>query len=322
MEKIPRKKVSIVVPVYRSEGILPNLVDTVERILLSDARYDVELILVNDCSPDHSWTTIHRLARDRPWLKGLNLRKNSGQHNAILAGIKRSSGDYIITMDDDLQHDPGDIPALIEALGDDYDVCYATFRSKRHAAWKRLGSAFNDRIANILLGKPKGLYLSPFKAFSRPIAREIADFTGPHVYIDGLILSSTSRITTVQTEHHKRLEGQSGYNLRKSISLWLKMATNFSVTPLRAASILGLTFALIGFLLAIGLVIQKFTLNVMPIGWSSLIVTLLFIGGIQLAALGIIGEYVGRILLHVNGRPQTVVAHTLNFDADDRRKDT
>ncbi|UYB51728.1 glycosyltransferase family 2 protein [Xanthomonas sp. AM6] len=307
-------ELSIVIPVYRSATILPVLADRIEQALGTAFHDNFEVILVNDCSPDDSWEVLLRLAADRPWWKVVNLRKNAGQHNAILVGLRLSSGRRVVTMDDDLQHSPEDIPLLLGALNQKVDVCYAKFRSKQHPLWKRAGSAFNDAVANRLLGKPPGLYLSPFKAMVGGIRDEVIKFTGPHVYLDGLILSATNRLTTITLDHHQRADGQSGYSLRKSISLWLKMATSFSLLPLRLASMSGLMFAALGFLLALAFVIQRFTLNAMPVGWSSLIVSALIMGGIQLMALGIIGEYLGRVLLHVNGNPQAVVESTRNFD--------
>ncbi|MFA6230636.1 MAG: glycosyltransferase family 2 protein [Rhodanobacter sp.] len=307
---------SVVIPVYGSSGILASLAKRLEKVLRASYGDAFEVILVNDFSPDNSWQIIQELCKSRPWLKAINLRKNSGQHNAIMAGLRRASGRYIVTMDDDLQHSPSDIPLLVSQLGEEFDVCYSRFRSKKHALWKRLGSRFNDIVASQLLAKPKGLYLSPFKAMVRGVRDEVIRFTGPHVYLDGLILSTTSRISSVEVDHHTRPDGRSGYSLRKSISLWLKMATNFSITPLRMASLLGLIFSGFGFVAAIAFVIQRFTINAMPVGWSSIIVSVLILGGIQLLALGIIGEYVGRVLLHVNGRPQAVVESTVNFTSN------
>jgi len=306
-------ELSIVIPVYGSELILPRLAQRLEEVLTPLYGEGFEVILINDCSPDNSYDVMRKLAAIYPWWKVINLRKNAGQHNAIMAGLRLASGKVVVTMDDDLQHAPDDIPTLIAALNEGSDVCYASFHVKQHALWKRLGSSFNDLVANRLLGKPKGLYLSPFKAMVAGVKDEVVRFSGPHVYLDGLILSSTSRITSVKVDHHARADGASGYSLKKSISLWLKMATSFSLLPLRLASLMGMAFSMVGIVLAIAFIVQRFTVNAMPVGWSSLMVSALFLGGVQLMALGIIGEYVGRVLLHVNGRPQTVVESTTNF---------
>jgi len=306
--------VSVVVPVYGSARILPSLVESLEPVLREAAGDAFEVILVHDDGPDDSWSVIRSLAQSRPWLRGLDLSRNAGQHNAIMAGLRFAGGDVLVTMDDDLQHDPQDIPRLIECLEAGSDVCYVQFKSRRHAAWKRLGSRFNDLVARWLLRKPAGLYLSPYRAFRKHVRDEVLRYCGPFVYLDGLILQSTARVSVIHGEHHTRRDGKSGYSLRKSISLWLQMATSFSVAPLRLASMAGIFFSLVGFLLAAALVIQKAINPATPVGWTSLIVAILIVGGIQLLALGVIGEYVGRVLLNVANRPQFVAREFLNLD--------
>lgn len=303
---------SIVIPVYGSERALPELVAQISRMSdsLDDVRDNYEVILVCDSSPDNSWRVIQSLSEKYPQVHGILLRMNAGQHNALMAGFAQAKGEIIVTMDDDLQHSPADIPILLLEVKQGYDVAYARFKKRKHASWKIMGSRLNDLVAGYLMQKPKGLYLSPFRAMKAAIRNEILRYCGPYVYVDGLILTVTRNIATVDVDHHDRYAGNSGYSFRKSVSLWLKMATSFSIVPLRITSFLGLFFSGLGFLLAILLVIQKFTLNLMPIGWSSLIVTVLIIGGVQLLALGMLGEYLGRVLLTINLRPQYVVAET------------
>ncbi|MGO4267850.1 MULTISPECIES: glycosyltransferase family 2 protein [unclassified Stenotrophomonas] len=305
---------SIVVPAYRSEKTLPALVAAIDAAI--GGRYSLELILVNDRSPDGSWKVASELARTHSWVRALNLRKNVGQHMAIFAGLRECRGRVIVTMDDDLQHAPSDIPTLVEALDDDHDVCYGSFLGRKHAAWKILGSHFNDRVATWLLEKPKGLYLSPFKAMKRGVRNEVVQFRGPAIYLDGLILSATSRVTTRTVGHHAREDGTSGYSLKKSISLWLKMATSFSVAPLRMASLTGMTISAAGFLFAAIIVIHKLLDPGVAVGWSSLIVAILIMGGVQLLALGAIGEYVGRILLNFTTPTQYSIAERVDSTVD------
>jgi len=306
---------SFVIPVYGSEKVLPELVARVDDVMetLPLARRNYEIIFVCDCSPDHSWQVIEQLSAKHAWVRGILLRMNAGQHNALMAGFAQARGQIVMTMDDDLQHSPSDIPALLEELGRGRDVVYARFKNRQHAAWKVWGSRLNDKVAGYLMKKPKGLYLSPFRAMKAAIVRDILRYNGPYVYVDGLVLSVTRNIGTVDVEHHDRFAGDSGYSLKKSISLWLKMATNFSIVPLRLTSFAGLAMAGIGFVLAVLLIIQKFTIDAMPIGWSSLIVTFLIIGGVQLVALGMLGEYLGRVLLTLNSRPQYVIGETVGL---------
>jgi len=311
-----RPYLSFVIPVYGSEQVLPELVARLHEVLektLPPARRSYEVIFVCDCSPDRSWQVIETLSAQYPWVRGIALRINAGQHNALMAGFAQARGEVVMTMDDDLQHAPADIPLLLAELDAGRDVVYARFKSRQHAAWKILGSRLNDKVAGYLMNKPAGLYLSPFRAMRGAVVRDILRYRGPYVYVDGLLLSVTRNIGMVDVEHHARYAGDSGYSLRKSISLWLKMATNFSIVPLRLTSFAGLFIAGLGFLLAILLVIQKFTLDRMPIGWSSLIVTMLIIGGAQLVALGMLGEYLGRVLLTLNLRPQYVVGATVGL---------
>lgn len=306
-------KLSVVIPVYGSASILPSLVSNLEAALLEAVGEDsFELILVHDCGPDQAWSQITELAETRPWLLGLNLARNVGQHNALMAGLNLAAGEYVITMDDDLQHDPADISRLLAALSPEVDLCYVEFESRWHAAWKRLGSRFNSIVAGMLLDKPKGLYLSPFRGMRRNVVEAVIRYDGPFVYLDGLLLQSTSRITTIRAQHHQRSNGTSGYSFHKSVSLWLKMATSFSVAPLRLISVAGVLGSALGFVLAVVILVKKLLDPSMAIGWPSLIITVLMLGSMQLLALGAIGEYIGRVLLTINRKPQYLVRDTVN----------
>ncbi len=315
----PRPEVSIVVPVYRSESILPHLV---EQVGASMQRADVagrfELILVNDASPDDSWNVIRDLAARFDFVRGICLMRNFGQHNATMAGLNHARGEVVVIMDDDLQHPPQTILQLVDAVRGDFDVCYTTYVGRQHAAWKKLGSWFNDRVASFLLNKPRGLYLSSFKALHRRVVREIVRYEGPYAYIDGLILDVTRRITTVPIQHQKRLDGEGNYNLRRSVSLLLKMATSFSITPLRFASAAGAVLALIAGIGLISVIVDKLRHPETPAGWASLVAITLFLGGLQLLFLGVIGEYLGRAYLKLNRKPQFAVRECVGGDDADR----
>lgn len=308
----PRPNLSVVIPVYGSESVLPELVsqlrESLDRIDSLGGSYEV--VFVCDCSPDHSWREIKALASQYPWVRGISLRMNAGQHNAVMAGFSHARGASVVTMDDDLQHSPADIAALLAELEQGRDVVYARFKARKHVWWKIAGSRLNDWVAGYLLQKPQGLYLSPFRALRAGIVADVLRYTGPYAYVDGLILSVTRNIGSIDVDHHDRFAGNSAYSLRKSISLWLKMATSFSIVPLRLTSFAGLCFAGLGFVLAMAFVVQKFTIDKMPDGWSSLMVAILILGGVQLLALGMLGEYLGRVLLTLNSRPQFVIGET------------
>src|SRR4051812_7084878 len=232
---------SVVIPVYRSEDCLPALVSAIEQALVSAGR-TYEVVLVNDCSPDQSWKVIRALCRDHANIIGVDLRRNFGQDNAILTGLRLARGRFVAIMDDDLQHDPADLPALLAKLedGDAADVVYADFRVKRQAAWKNLGSWFNGKVAEWVLDKPRGIYLSPYKVMRREVAELICRYDGPDPYVDGLLFQVTSRFAHVPVEHHDRHAGRGNYNLGRSIAVWARLATGFSVRPLRLVTWFGL----------------------------------------------------------------------------------
>ena len=312
-------ELSVVVPVYMSAECLPELARRFhDAVAHRFAAY--ELILVNDGSPDISWQVISSLAAAYPFVVGLNLRKNVGQDNAIMAGLHYATGDVVVIMDDDLQHDPSDIALLCRPLGEGFDVVYAAFEQKRQALWKNLGSWFNDRVAVIVLGKPTDVYMSPYKAIRKEVVQEIVKYDGPFTYVDGIIFNITSHITQVPVEHHTRFAGRSNYSLIRSIRVWLKLATGFSVIPLRIAMFTGGAISLLALLMALFFVVQALVLDRIPEGYPSLVVTLSFLGGIQLMALGAVGEYVGRIFLTQNRTSQFTVKAVARSSADRRHE--
>lgn len=303
--------VSVVVPVYRSAMILPHLVQEVSETMQSLGLEDnFELILVNDFSPDDSWAVICQLAAQNSCVKGITLRRNFGQHNATMAGLNQARGDRVIIMDDDLQHSPRYIGTLLEALDGGYDVCYTRYLNRQHELWKKAGSKFNDWVATYVLDKPKGLYLSSFKALDAGVVKEIIRYDGPYAYVDGLILDVTRSITSVDIEHKARHEGNGNYNLRRSLSLWLKMATSFSVLPLRAAMLVGFGLSLLSLIFLVVVIAQKILHPETQAGWASLIAAVLFIGGVQTFCIGMVGEYLGRAYLKLNRKPQFAIRTT------------
>ncbi|MEZ4959436.1 MAG: glycosyltransferase family 2 protein [Saprospiraceae bacterium] len=289
--------ISIVIPVYNSEGILAELNAQVRKAL---AGFPYELILVDDRSRDQSWKAIQQLAQQDEHVLGIRLRKNSGQDNALMAGMRAARGNYVVIMDDDLQHSPFDILKLHEACGE-YDVCFAKFTTKKQAAWKNLGSWLNGKVAEKLIDKPPHIYLSPFKIIKKDVVGEIIKYNGPYPYIDGLLFMVTAHVTQLEgITHYRRHEGRSNYNLWRSIKVFLKLATNFSIVPLRLATVLGFASAILSFLLSVGFFIEYLLSDRSPEGWTSLMLITLFLGGVVLIAIGIMGEYVGRVFLYMN----------------------
>jgi undecaprenyl-phosphate 4-deoxy-4-formamido-L-arabinose transferase len=303
-------RLSIVIPVYRGEKTVGRLVR--ELTAAFGHLYRLEIVLVNDGSPDDSASVCRTLAQELPAVKFLNLSRNFSEHNAVMAGLNYATGEYVVIMDDDFQNPPEEVVKLVNEIDQGFDVVFSYYDDKKHHFVRNVGSAFNNLVASLLIGKPPGLYLSSFKAISRFVVGELVKYDGPYPYIDGLILRFTRHYSRVKVRHDARAEGKSGYTIRKLVALWLNMFTNFSILPLRLASMLGLVCAGIGLVLAVAFVVEKLTNPYMPTGWASLIVSLFLIGGVQLFALGMIGEYLGRLYLKDNGSPQFVVKEAIN----------
>jgi polyisoprenyl-phosphate glycosyltransferase len=302
---------SIVIPVYNSAKIISELCNQI-----SDAMngFEFEVVLVDDKSKDNSWDEIITVSSNSNLFMGISLAKNFGQHSAIMAGLSSTKGDYVIIMDDDLQHSPYDIPTLIKSIKEN-QVCFADLSNDlKQSWWKNVGSYFNSIQSEYIGEKPKGIYMSSFKILSRLVVESILEYKGPYPYIDGLICRTTSSINQVQIEHHKRFAGKGNYNLYRSISVFLKHTTGFSIFPLRLASIIGVILSLSGFFLGLYYIYQYFVIKDAPLGWTSLIVLELFIGGVVLFSLGIIGEYIGRIYLTTNKKPQFVIGRISNHN--------
>ena len=296
--------ISIVIPVYNSEFSIGILVD--KLVLELRHKYNLEIVLINDNSQDNSEKVcISLYEKYNKVVCFYSLSKNVGEHNAVMAGLNNASGEYVVIMDDDFQNPISEVDKLIAfSIDNEYDVVYPYYENKKHSLLRNLGSRFNDKMANVMLKKPKDLYLSSFKILTQYLVSEIIKYDLPFPYIDGLILRVTNNIGTIEVKHNKRKSGQSGYTFKKLISLWLNMFTNFSILPLRISIIIGFIFAVIGFLIGIQTIIEKYFNPGIPIGYPSIIIIIAIFSGIQLIAIGMIGEYLGRIFLSQNKKPQ------------------
>jgi undecaprenyl-phosphate 4-deoxy-4-formamido-L-arabinose transferase len=303
--------ISIVVPVYNSENCLEQLNNQIS-LALQNTSY--ELILVNDKSRDRSWEKIVALSQTNGKIKGVSLKKNSGQDNAIMAGLSQAKGEFVVIMDDDLQHAPSDIFKLYQKCKEGYDICYSHFADKKQSLWKNAGSFLNGYLAELFLKKPKGLYLSPFKILTQSLVREIIQYKGPFPYIDGIILSVTSNITHVELTHHKRHRGSGNYNIFRSVSVFLRHITGYSLYPLRLAAVIGILSASLSFLLGGAFLIDYLTNDKHVEGWITLVLLIVFFNGLILMCVGLIGEYIGRIYLTVTAKPQYVIDKLLIQD--------
>ncbi|MCC7283243.1 MAG: glycosyltransferase family 2 protein [Acetobacteraceae bacterium] len=312
----PRPGLSIVVPVYRGAATVGRLVEALSGLAVEGG---LEIVLVNDGSPDNSGEVCRALVATA--LVPVTLvehARNYGEHNAVMTGLRHARGAFIITMDDDLQNPPAEVVKLYDHTRlSGLDVVYTRYAEKRHEGWRNLGSRFANKVADWLLDKPKGLYLSSFRCMSRMVAQAITRYRGPYPYVDGLIMQVTQRIGSIEVAHLPRAEGRSNYNLRRLVRLWLNLATNFSLLPLRLAVIMGAAMAAVGTLGA-AIVISEALFREPPPGWASTMVVTLLVAGVQFVMLGIVGEYVGRVFLTANRKPQGVVREVLGprRDAD------
>lgn len=306
-------EISIVIPVYNSSSIIDELHKRISQVL----TIPFEIIFVNDCSKDDSWKKIVALCKINSGITGINLRKNSGQDNALLAGLRIAKGNYCVIMDDDLQHDPGDIIQLYNVCKQGYDVCFANFTARKQSIIKNAGSAATGKVAEMLVSKPKGIYLSPFKVINQSTVKEIAKFAGPYPYIDGIILTITSNLTQVDVEHWVRHTGKSNYTFSRSVSVFMKLFTGFSVVPLRIATVSGFIATMVGFLLSLKYLYDYFIAKNYIEGWTTVVVLIIFFGGLILATLGIIGEYIGRMYLTLNNKPQYSISEIVRSNTDE-----
>ncbi len=303
------KKLSFVIPCYRSEHTILSVVDEIEETVRTRSGYEYEIILVNDGSPDDVWGVIKDRAEKDSHITGINLSRNFGQHRALMAGYRHCSGEYIISLDDDGQTPVFELYHLLDKLEEGYDVVYGSY-PKQHQSWfRRLGSDFakltSDYIFGMESGPNKG---SSFYIMRKFICDEVIHYRHPYPYFGGLILRASNRIGFVLMEQRERMSGVSGYTLSSLISYWLNCFTSFSVKPLRIGTYCGFILSLLGFILAVVTIIRKlFITPDMVAGWSSIISAILLIGGMILFMLGLIGEYIGRIYICINEPPQYVV---------------
>ncbi|MFA5057759.1 MAG: glycosyltransferase family 2 protein [Opitutaceae bacterium] len=297
---------SFVIPLYNSAGTIRPLVREIEALRIEGG---LEIILVNDGSRDGTWAACQELLREaKVPVTIVNHSRNYGEHNAVLTGYRQARGAYVVNLDDDGQNPPAEAVRLWEhARSRGLDAVFGHYARKEHSAWRNLGSRFTNRVTDWVLDKPRGFYLSSFRCVSALVARTAAEHTGPFPYIDGLILQVTQNLGSLEVRHETRQAGHSGYTLRRLLRLWLSTFVNFSVMPLRLATVLGFVMAVLG-LAGLGVVVYWRLTNRGPaFGWGSLMAALLIFSGTQLVILGLLGEYVGRMFLAVNRRPQSVV---------------
>ena len=303
------KKLSFVIPCYRSENTIKIVVDEITKTVATREGFDYEIILVNDCSPDNVWNSICKLVEADDNIVGINLAKNFGQHSALLAGYHQCTGDYVISLDDDGQTPADELYKLVDKLEEGFDLVYASYGETHQNIIRRMGSKFakamSDYMFDIKGDKNQG---SSYYIARKFVIDEMIKYHNPYPYMGGLVLRVTRNIGFVFVTHRDRMEGRSGYSFKGLVNLWLNGFTAFSVKPLRIGSYIGVFFAMMGFIYAIITIIRKiFITPEMNAGWSSTISAILIVGGVIMLMLGLIGEYVGRIYICINDSPQFVI---------------
>ncbi len=303
--------ISIIVPVYNSSDSLKILYDRITNVF-SNLDYDFELIMVDDKSPNSEvWATMMELAEQNMNVKILQFTRNFGQQAATLCGIAHSKGDYIITMDDDLQHRPEDIPNLLLEKG--HDIVIGEFTKKKHSLFKVMTSRLKGYFDYLIIGKPKHIQLSPFRLMNRIVADGIQEIRTAYPFIPALLFYVSKDVVSVRVTHDKRFEGKSNYSYWKMIKLFSNLIINNSHLMLKVIGHIGLLVSSLSFIFAIIVIIRKLLYDINIVGWASNIVILLFLGGLILFTLGIIGEYLSRIIVGMERKPTYLIRHKKNL---------
>ena len=305
-------KVSFVIPCYRSEHTLPAVVNEIEETMNALKRYEYEIVLVNDCSPDGTAAVIKQMCEEKSFIHGISFSRNFGQHAALMAGLRASTGNYVICLDDDGQTPANEAPRLLEKIEEGFDAVYARYAHKQHSGFRNFGSKVNDLMTRMMLGKPKDLVVSSYFAVRRFIVDDMIRYEYSYPYVIGLVLRSTKNITNVDVNHREREIGKSGYTLSKLLGLWFNGFTAFSIKPLRIATCIGVISAVAGFLYGIYTIVKKFVLPDVAVGFSALMSAIVFFCGMILLMLGLLGEYIGRMYICMNNSPQYVIRDRWN----------
>ncbi len=313
------RSVSFVIPCYRSEVTLPGVVREIQETMDRLKGYTYEIVLVNDCSPDGTYDVIKRLCRENENITGIDLAKNFGQHSALMAGFRYTKGEIVVCLDDDGQTPANEVGKLLSGIVEGADAVYAKYDQKHHSLFRNWGSHVNELMTRVMLGKPKELYISSYFAARRFVVDEIIRYEYAYPYVIGLVLRTTKNIVNVEVEHRDRQAGVSGYTLGKLLGLWFNGFTAFSIKPLRIATVTGAGCAALGFLYGIYTIIKKIFINPpgLVTGFSALMSVLVFMGGMLMLMLGLVGEYIGRTYISMNNSPQYVIREVSAGDGEE-----
>lgn len=303
-----KKLLSFVIPCYRSAATIGSVVEELTQTVAARAdEFDHEIVLVNDGSPDNTAEVIRGLCKEYPAIVFVDLSRNFGQHSALMAGFNHVQGDIVICLDDDGQTPACECFKLIDKVVEGYDLVFAEYPKRKQSWFRNMGSRFNTACNHFFYNQPKTLTANSYYACQRFVVDTALNYPNPFPYVTGLLFQSVSRYCNVPVTHRARMEGESGYSIKKLISLWFNGVTAFSIKPLRLASYVGWITAFIGFVFALATIIRKLFHPEMQAGWASTIAVMLVLGGVIISLMGIIGEYIGRIYMSINRYPQFVV---------------
>ncbi len=308
------KKISFIIPCYGSEKTIAEVVAEIKETIRTREGYDYEIVLVADASPDNVYEVIHKLALEDKKIKGINLAKNFGQHSALMTGFNIATGDIMVILDDDGQTPADQVFDLVDKMNEGFDVVYANYPQLKKTFFRNFGTVVNNLMAELLISKPKDIMMTSYFCMNRVIVDEVIKYTNAYPYVGGLVLRSTNNIGKVMVNHRDRFNGTSGYTFKSLLGLWLNGFTAFSVKPLRLASLLGGLVSMFGIFYGIYTIGARLLNPDMPIGYASLISVTVFIGGMNMIMLGLVGEYIGRMYISMNNSPQYVIKKVISSD--------
>lgn len=315
------KKVSAVIGLYNSEKTIGDVIKELKEAFNESGKYELEMVLVDDHSPDNVYQLVKGYAKEDKSIKVIHLAKNSGQTNAVIEGYRHATGEYIIEMDDDLQMPAREAVRMVEHLEEnDYDVVFAKYAEQKESFGRRLGSKINNKMTQIMLKKPKEIRVNSFFVMREFVKDDMIKYSNHYPYVYGMIFGITNNVGNLTVEHRERAYGKSNYTFKKLVGLWTNGFLNFSVEPLRVATKLGTIIASISFVVAIVLIIQRILYPTKSMGWSSLMVTIIFFSGVQLLGMGLLGEYLGRQYISDSGMPRVSVKEKINCDDEDGKE--
>lgn len=308
------KLISFVIPCYGSEKTIEPVVNEIIDVVSNKSDYTYEIIAVNDCSPDKVYNKLVLLAGENKKIKVINFAKNMNRPGAVMAGFNYAKGDYVVVMDDDGQCPMERFWELLAPIEQGHDVSIAKYPERKQSALKDFGTFVNKKMTEFIINRPKEMEFTNFMILQSYIVKEIIKYKNPFPYFTGLILRTTSDIVNVPMEERERIAGKTNFTFSKMLGMWVNGLTAFSIKPLRISSLIGVICAIVGFMFGIVTIIRKIFISNISVGWSSTVSILLFIGGLIMLMLGMIGEYIGRIYISINESPQYVIKEMINFD--------